>query len=197
MIPILRTQRLTLRPHGPADAEPVARYLNNFAIAGNLATVPYPYRRADADWWLGQQRPDPVPTQTAFAIDLPGAGYIGNAGFHLTDDKPELGYWLAQPFWHRGFMTEAATAVVGWYFDTTDGEMVHCGAFAFNKASLAVQKKLGFTETGISRRRCLARNEEVRHIDTQLNRSAWAGGLGRAQNQWAPAAEAEHAKDST
>ena len=47
------------------------------------------------------------------------------------------------------------------------------GVFAFNAASLAVQKKLGFIETGRSRLHCLARAADLEHIDTELTRSAW------------------------
>ncbi|HTJ57769.1 MAG TPA: GNAT family N-acetyltransferase [Devosiaceae bacterium] len=171
----LTTRRLILRPPSMDDAEAIVRYLNNFAVAGNLATVPYPYRLADAEFWLGRQRDNIPPEETGFAIELPGAGYVGNIGFHLTARQPELGYWLGEPFWHRGIMTEAAQAAVDWYFGVGRESVIRSGVFYFNKASLAVQKKLGFTETGSSYRHCLARGEEVRHIDTQLSRADWAG----------------------
>jgi len=38
---------------------------------------------------------------------------------------------------------------------------------------LAIQTKLGFTQTGRSSLLCLARGAEVEHIDTQLTRSVW------------------------
>ena len=47
-------------------------------------------------------------------------------------------------------------------------------AVALMKEGLAIQKKLGFTQTGESRVHCLARKQEVRHIDTQLTRANWA-----------------------
>jgi RimJ/RimL family protein N-acetyltransferase len=187
MSTIIKTRRLVLRGHCPTDAEPIARYLNNYAVAANLATVPYPYARADAEWWLDRQSPDLPPDETGFAIELPGAGYIGNAGFHLTEGRTELGYWLAEPFWHRGLMSEAAGAVIDWYFESGFGPVVYCGAFHFNKASLAVQKKLGFAQTGTSHRHCLARGEEVRHIDTQLSRADWAARTARIEGNGQPA----------
>jgi RimJ/RimL family protein N-acetyltransferase len=169
----LRTRRLTLRPAQVADAPAVARYLNNFAVAGNLSRVPYPYSLKDAEWWLGGQRADLPAEQTGFAIELEGAGYVGQVGFHLDANDPTIGYWLGEPFWHRGLMTEAVRAAVEWYFGASEEPVIHSGVFAFNKASLAVQKKLGFTETGVSSRHCLARHQEVRHIDTQLSRTQW------------------------
>jgi len=172
---MLETERLVLRPPTLADAPAIARYLNNFAVAGNLARVPYPYRLADAEAWLNAFRPDRPAKTAEFGIELPGAGYVGQIGLDGTGDAPELGYWLAEPFWHRGLMTEAAGAVLDWLFGTSDVTCVRSGVFHFNKASLAVQKKLRFVETGQSHRHCLARHEDVRHIDTELSRANWAG----------------------
>jgi len=171
----LKTRRLTLRPPTLKDAAPIALHLNNFAVAGNLSRVRYPYGLADAEAWLKGMRPDAPPEETGFAIELDGAGYIGNVGLHRDVKTPTIGYWLGEPYWHRGLMTEAVTAVIAWYFGTTNAEKIYCGAFHFNKASLAVQKKLGFVETGTSRRHCLARGEQVRHIDTELSRTDWVG----------------------
>jgi RimJ/RimL family protein N-acetyltransferase len=70
-------------------------------------------------------------------------------------------------------MTEAAAMALDWYFGETDAQTIDSGVFAFNKASLAVQKKLGFTEIGTSRLHCLARAAELEHIDTRLTRQAW------------------------
>jgi len=170
----LRTKRLTLRQPVLSDAEPLATYLNNFAVAGNLTRVPYPYRLADAKAWLRTWRADRPAEDTGFAIDLEGEGLIGHVGFHDDEEQgPVIGYWLGEPYWNRGLMTEAATAALDWYFSVTAAPSIASGVFHFNKASLAIQKKLGFTETGSSRRHCLARGEQVRHIDTELTRETW------------------------
>lgn len=176
----LRTARLLLRQPRLGDATRIARFLNNFRVTGNLARVPYPYAEADAIAWLRTWRPDLPPGQTGFSLDLPGEGVIGHCGFHASDAGPAVGYWLAEPFWNRGFMTEALRAVVDWYFAATGDDAIASGVFAFNKASLRVQRKLGFTETGESRMHCLARKQEVRHIDTELTRARWAETSGRA-----------------
>jgi len=176
----LRTRRLVLRQPKAEDAAPIALHLNNFRVAGNLSRVPYPYREADAKAWLRTWRPDRPPAETGFTLDLPGEGMIGHAGFHPDAQGTVIGYWLGEPFWNRGFMTEAVAAILGWYFDTTNAVSINSGVFHFNKASLAIQKKLGFTETGSSFRLCLARKEEVRHIDTELTRARWHRHLDRA-----------------
>ena len=170
----LRTQRLLLRPPRLTDALNIARGLNNFAVAGNLARVPYPYREADAVAWVSSWRHDRPAEETGFAIDLPGQGVVGHCGFHRGDvGQAVLGYWLAEPFWNRGFMVEAAREALDWFFAVATLTSVESGVFHFNRASLAVQRKLGFTEVGESRVHCLARREDLRHIDTRLTRAGW------------------------
>ena len=171
----LTTRRLTLRQPVIADAERIALFLNNFAVAGNLSRVPYPYHLADARAWLQTWRPDRPADETGFAIDLAGEGFIGQVDYHLdASGRTVIGYWLAQPFWNRGIMSEAVAAVVDWYFNVTPNDRIRSGVFHFNRASLAIQRKLGFVETGTSSLLCLARGEQVRHIDTELQRSVWA-----------------------
>ena len=169
----LHTRRLILRQPRPDDAPRITRLMNNFRVAGCLSRVPYPYTEADALSWLKLQRIDNGPDRTSFAVELPGEGLIGICAFHPDVQGIVIGYWLGEAFWSRGFMTEAATTALDWYFTATTATHIGCGAFAFNRASLAVQKKLGFTETGSSWRLCLARKQEVRHIDTELTRANW------------------------
>ena len=170
----LKTQRLTLRQPLPDDAGRIALFLDNFAVSGNLSRVPYPYRLSDARAWLRTWRPDIPAAETGFAIDLEGEGLIGHVGFHVDEGQTVIGYWLAQPFWNRGLMSEAVGPALDWYFQTTRAPSLGSGVFHFNKASLAIQKKFGFVETGTSSRLCLARGEEVRHIDTELTYARWA-----------------------
>src|SRR3954470_21866226 len=100
----LETKRLILRQPRPEDAAAIARQLNNFRVAGNLSRVPYPYRVADAKAWLATWRADKPPAETGFSLELPGEGLIGHCGYHPSSRGAEIGYWLGEPFWNRGFM---------------------------------------------------------------------------------------------
>ncbi|MDB5472971.1 MAG: family N-acetyltransferase [Devosia sp.] len=169
----LQTQRLLLRPAQMGDAEPIARYLDDFDVAGNLARVPFPYHLSDAKAWLRTRKSTLPVEDTNFSIELPGTGLVGHVGFHRGAQGPIIGYWLGKPFWGRGIMTEAVAASLEWFFNATGAPVIYSGVFHFNLASLAIQTKLGFTETGRSTLLCLARGAEVEHIDTQLTRSVW------------------------
>lgn len=177
ILPTLETARLVLRPPLPEDAEAIARYLNDFAVSGNLARVPFPYRLSDARAWLRTRRPDMPIEDANFSIIAPGVGMVGHIGFHLGQRGPIIGYWLGRPFWGQGVMTEAARESLRWFFSVSAAPVVISGVFHFNAASLAIQRKLGFTETGRSRLVCLARGTEVEHIDTQLTREGFCAAL--------------------
>lgn len=173
MTPTLQTPRFTLRPPQAGDAEPIAHYLNNLEVSGNLARVPFPYHLSDAQAWLRTRPPNPPVAATNFAIDLPDQGLVGQVGFHPGPNGPIIGYWLGQPYWGRGIMTEAVTASLDWLFSVSEEPVVYSGVFHFNAASLAIQTRLGFTQTGRSTLLCLARGAEVEHIDTKLTRGVW------------------------
>lgn len=173
MTPLIETPRLRLRAPGFGDAKRLADFLGNFSVAGNLARVPHPYTIDDARSWLAGWRAGAPANETGFIIEYKGEGAIGVAGFHNNGADAELGYWIGEPFWGQGIISEALYSVLDWYFDTTPADYIVSGVFHFNMASAAVQMKLGFVETGRSMRHCLARGEEVEHIDTELTREAY------------------------
>ena len=173
MTPLIETHRLRLRAPGFGDAKRLAALLDNVAVSGNLARVPHPYTLDHARDWLAGWRADAPPYETGFIVELKNTGAIGAVGFQNGGSAAEIGYWLGEPFWGQGLMSEALYAVLDWYFEMTDADFIISGLFHFNMASAAVQMKFGFAETGRSMRHCLARGKELEHIDTELTREAY------------------------
>ena len=175
MSPRLTTARMVLRLPDMGDAQRIARFLDDFGVSGNLARVPHPYELRDAQAWLATRRSGMPPEETVFAMDVPGEGVVGHVGFHLgTHRQPVIGYWLGRPYWGQGLMSEAVGESLAWFFARSVAPRLLSGVFDFNLPSLAIQKKFGFLETGRSTLLCLARGEELGHIDTELTRARWA-----------------------
>jgi len=113
VIPTLETPRLWLRPLTVDDAPAVQQYFNNVHIIGRLSKrVPWPYPDDGALVFL---RDEVVPAMErgevlAWGIvpkDGPGE-VIGMIEHRLGDvDHGNRGFWLGEPFWGRGYMTEA------------------------------------------------------------------------------------------
>lgn len=179
MTPLLTTPRLRLRSPGIGDAKRLTELLDNFAVSGNLSRVPHPYSISDANQWLGKWRADAKPAATNFIIDHNDEGTIGVIGFSAKSDVSNVGYWLGEPFWGQGIMTEALNKVVDWYFEVTKADLITSGVFHFNMPSLAIQQKLGFVETGRSILHSIARGEDIEHIDTELTRDAFETFMAR------------------
>ncbi|GGA36732.1 GNAT family N-acetyltransferase [Pelagibacterium lentulum] len=169
--PEIETERLVLRRPRLRDGPRIASLLNNYQVTKNLARVPYPYTLNMALDWLLRQKRDWTPETITFAVCEKKGGLIGFCGTHREGQFTEIGYWLGQPYWNRGYMSEALKAVLEWYFANSQSDTLISGVFYFNTASLAVQKKFGFVETGIGKRICLAQSAEIDHIETQLTRS--------------------------
>lgn len=178
--PEIETRRLLLRRPKLRDAARIATLLNNYEVTKNLARVPYPYTVNMALDWLLRQKREWSPDSVTFAICEKRLGLIGFCGMHREGQLAEIGYWLGEPFWGQGYMSEAVRAVVSWYFDHSGANRLISGVFHFNAASLAIQKKYGFVETGLGKRICLAQNAELDHIETEVTRDAFFGALSKA-----------------
>ena len=75
------------------------------------------------------------------AVELKLNGYTNKT---KRDDECELGYWLGQPFWGRGYMPEAAREMIRHGFEDLGMNTIWCGYFEGNQKSKRVQEKIGF-----------------------------------------------------
>lgn len=67
-------------------------------------------------------------------------------------------------------MTEASEALLDWHFAARPDDLVPSGAQVGNAASLNVQNKLGFVDTGTTRMRFVrSQNREIEHVETTLS----------------------------
>jgi RimJ/RimL family protein N-acetyltransferase len=151
-----------------SDRDDIVAGIGDFAVSRMLARVPYPYGPKDADDFLAKATRNALAGTSLFLIVEREGHLAGGIGIGAMPHVCEFGYWLARPFWGRGFATEAARAVLAYTFEILGLRLVRSGVFADNPASLRVQAKLGFRKVGVGLKRSLARQTEVAHIDTVL-----------------------------
>jgi RimJ/RimL family protein N-acetyltransferase len=158
-VPPIRSERLDLVSLSPALVEAV--------LAGRREEAETQLSFPLPDLWpddvapflrmrLEQMRRDPEAQKWLIrALVLRGdEQMIGHAGFHgppgttgLAPGKAELGYTVYPPFRGRGYATEAAVALMDWAESEGVRQFV-ASIGPWNEPSLAIARKLGFTQTG-------------------------------------------------
>ncbi len=142
----ITTPRLALRAPIRGDVPEMVKLADNRKIFEVLARLPHPYTRADGIAFVEifAQRPDERPY--AITLDDQFVGVVG-ISFH-PGQLPELGYWLGEPHWGKGLMSEAVKGLLDAAWATGLYPKLRARALAGNAASLQVLEKAGFKRTG-------------------------------------------------
>lgn len=149
------TDRLILRSFEKRDAPEVQSLAGDRAIADTTLTIPHPYEDGVAEQWIAQHRGQfEAGTHAVFAIELgDDRRLVGAISLTIDRDfsKAELGYWIGQPFWNRGYATEAARRIVGYAFDELELNRIASRHLVRNPASGRVMQKIGMRHEGTLR----------------------------------------------
>lgn len=141
----LVTDRLVLATPALAHVTEMAVLANSRAIHQVLSRLPHPYDESHGRFFV--EHIARGAEEFAWSILRDGT-YIGTIGLHLLPDQlPELGYWLGEPFWGRGYATEAARAVVAAAREA-GYPALRSRALLTNAGSRNVLRKAGFSEIG-------------------------------------------------
>lgn len=144
-----------LREWRMEDAQSIARYASNPAVAANLRDVfPSPYALQDAQDYLRCCIEGDKTAERCLAIQVNGEA-AGSIGVFVKDDvyrkSAELGYWLGEPFWGGGIMTGAVRQICSDAFSRFDIARIYAEPFAANIGSRRVLEKAGFQLEGLLR----------------------------------------------
>lgn len=169
-IPVLKTERLTLRAPRLEDVKAIALIANDRRIAENTARIPHPYGVDDARKFI--EAVNGGNGEVAFAIVFDG-DLIGGCGIDPREGGPEIGYWLGAAYWGRGYATETVRALVDYSFGELEHEALVAGARVSNPASRRVLEKCGFQWTGVRLTRIRAINSAAPTDRFRLDRKLW------------------------
>ncbi len=148
----METPRLIIRDHVESDLEDLETLIGNKdnmmyimdlyakdknAVMENLNTAMDAIAKPNRDKYF-------------FAIVEKASGsYVGEIGFTLLDEGlAELGYFIKQPFWNLGIVTEAGKAVLEFAFCELGLHKMVTGCVKENGGSERVMIKLGFSKEG-------------------------------------------------
>ena len=174
----IRSERLILRAWRLTDAKELFALFNNWEVVRWLSLPPWPYTLDDArshiEEALNRRSKE---AEESYAVTL-NAEVIGGIGLRLRPAShlqrtagPNFGFWIGQPYWGHGYMTEALRALTRVVFGRGPNDAIYSGAFTENLASLRVQEKAGFVRDGETMLNARPRGGEFPHVSTVLSRS--------------------------
>ena len=143
---IFKTSNLTLRPWSEDDAECLYHFAKNPNV-GPIAGWP-PHESVDDSLNIIKTVFAKKETYAIVKDDVP----IGCVGLLFHPDTNhwwgegavELGYWIAEEHWGKGYATEASKAIIDHAFDDLGISQIYASYRTENVRSKRVLEKLGF-----------------------------------------------------
>ncbi len=174
--PVLLSERLVLRAPHEEDIDALAHLANNANIATMVSRMPHPYTANDAAAFVRRTKQGEI-GKCVYAITKADNGaFMGCCGIEPTDDPAtvEIGYWLGEPYWNRGYTTEAAHALIDMVFRTRAMvDQIDARCRVTNVASRRVIHKCGFQFQGSGLAASLALGSHVAVEWFRLDRKTW------------------------
>ena len=152
---VIEGERVVLRRLCKDDADALVQYGDNRSIWRNLRDAfPSPYTLdAARDWIETSTTVDEFRYSFAIAIDGEVTGMVGVIPKSEVHCKTaELGYWIGEPFWGRGLVTEAVGLICQFAFSELGVARVEAYVYEWNPASGRVLEKNGFELEGRQRK---------------------------------------------
>jgi RimJ/RimL family protein N-acetyltransferase len=180
--PVIRSERLYLRPAERADLPDFVRWFADADVKRHLA-LRAPFSLAMEEKWFDGLLERQGKTDYHFVACLVEDGRpIGTVGLHgldLENGTAEFGISIGEKgVWNRGFGTEALEAVCDFGFGALRLERIELHVYEANAPAVRSYEKAGFRHEGRLRR---AHFSEGRHLDVlvmALLRDEWLA-LGR------------------
>ncbi len=144
--PVLYTTRLMLRQLSPDDIQALLFHVNNRKITDEIVNFPFPYQEFHAVHRLSYiYNGFKMGTHFIFAIIFrpdDSEQFAGEISLHLRNtNSAELGYWVAEPLWNKGIVTEAIGAIIQFGFDQLGLNEIYGECRQKNIASQVVLEK--------------------------------------------------------
>jgi ribosomal-protein-alanine N-acetyltransferase len=143
-----------LRKWEISDTESFFKYSSNKKIAENMRGS-FPSTFDDCRKTVESFSSNDEIQQCCRAIVLNGE-VVGCIGLFIKDDvyckSAEIAYWLGEPFWGRGLMSEAIIRFCQTAFEQYDIVRIFAEPYAHNIGSRKVLEKAGFVMEGIMKK---------------------------------------------
>jgi RimJ/RimL family protein N-acetyltransferase len=137
---------IVLREYADSDLKRLVALANNKKASQYLVpTFPYPYTRADGEWWIatGSKQNGAVTR----AIEYQGL-FVGSVAIApqtgWRNQLGEIGYWVGEGYWGKGIASAALNRMTDYGFEELELRKLYAPVLAPNTASMKVLTKCGY-----------------------------------------------------
>lgn len=156
------THRLLLKPPGDGGREALIALARHPGIADNLPIAPSGYSFRGG--------------QTYLIVSRALRSTIGVTGFGPSDDLPgifDLATWIGEPYWGKGYATEATQAVIDRAFSTSDIKALWCANRMSNTRGRRLMESCGLQFRGVGMARSTMTHAAMPVERFVLERRTW------------------------
>lgn len=149
--PTLETKRLVLRPLVLNDAPALQKFFNNWNIIKHLnENIPWPYPEDGTyTFFKNDCLPRMKKRQAVIWTITLDSNPIGLIEYRdkpkFNTDQENRGFWIGEPYWNKGYITEAVFAVNDFVFFNLGVDKMILDNFKDNTASRRIKEKTGST----------------------------------------------------
>lgn len=171
-----------LRPAEERDYETFHRWDQDTEGARHGWQVNLPRTlEATRTWAQERARGEPGQDLAFLVIETLDGTAVGTMNIHSADRRNgtfEYGITVAREFQGHGYANEAIRLVLRFYFEQLRYEKANATVYAFNEPSLALHRKLGFTEEGRLRRMVFTNGAHHDELWFGMTAEEWARRTG-------------------
>jgi RimJ/RimL family protein N-acetyltransferase len=136
---------IELREFLEKDIWPIAENANNSNVVKYMSDrMPHPYTKDDARWWVETGCKESG-INRAICVDDDCIGVVGvYTGTLERKFSAEIGYWIGENYWGKGYTTRAVGLFTDYIFNNTEIIRLSAPVFHPNTASMKVLENNGF-----------------------------------------------------
>lgn len=162
VLPLVKSERLLLRPLERGDAALIAAATSDRRLAEGTRAIPHPLPVGEAEAFVARARSNDA-EEDVWAMDGSASGLPALVGLvslmRITFDQSEVGYWVAAEYWNTGLASEALNALVS--ADPHDARTLFAEVFQDNPPQARVLTNAGFQYLGDAEAYSAARGKRV------------------------------------
>ncbi len=142
---------ISIREYKEQDAESNQKHANNPNVARYLfQSFPSPYTLNDSIWWISVGHKALRGMHRAIDLDGECIGSIGATPGVMEDRFSwEIGYWIGQDHWKKGYGFNALSHMTDYVFHNTNARRLFAPVLGPNKASMRLLEKCGYNLEGV------------------------------------------------